>query len=174
MLVLLNLIMITFMSCATVYKNQNPTGQKFPSVSGESLDKQSFKIPEDFKDSIVLFLIGYKQNSQFDIDRWLIGLDMTKTKVDIYELPTIKGLFPRVIKSSINNGMRSGIPEEIWKNVITIYKDGATIQKFTGNENGLNARVILLNEKGVVSYFYDRGFAVPALNQLRENIKKFE
>ncbi|MFT5294627.1 MAG: hypothetical protein ACI9YH_000633, partial [Colwellia sp.] len=56
-------------------------------------------------------LVGYKQNSQFDIDRWLIGLDMTETKVDAYEIPTIQGLFPRMFSTLIDNGMRKGIPK---------------------------------------------------------------
>ena len=50
--------------------------------------------------------------------------------------------------------------------VITIYEDGERIQAFTGNEKPNNARVVLLNRKGEVAYFYDRGFSVAALNEL--------
>jgi len=54
--------------------------------------------------------------------------------------------------------------------VITIYRDGSVIQEFTGNENGNNARVLVIDENGKVIYFYDRGFAVSALNQLRQKL----
>jgi hypothetical protein len=153
--------------CSTNYANQSITGQPFPSVNGESLEQNIVNIPEDFKGNNTLLLIGYKQNSQFDIDRWLIGLDMTITEVDVYEIPTIQGLFPRMFRTVIDNGMRAGIPKSLWKGVITVYQDGEKVQAYTGNENPNNARVVLLNENGIVIYMYDDGFSVEALNQVR-------
>lgn len=136
-------------------------------VKGQSLEGKNVLIPDDFKGSKSLLLFGYKQDSQFDIDRWLIGLDMTQTTVNVYEIPTIQGMFPRMFSTFIDSGMRSGIPKELWKGVITIYQDGEKVQKFTGNQKPNNARVMLLDEHGYVLYFYDRGFSVPALNELR-------
>jgi hypothetical protein len=122
--------------------------------------------------SNVVLLLGYEQDSQFDIDRWLIGLDMTETKIKAYEIPTIQGLLPRMFQSAIDDGMRKGIPKELWGGVITIYGDGAKVQKFTGNENPNNARVLLLDQMGKVVYFHDRGFSVQALNELRDKINQ--
>ncbi|MCV2883505.1 hypothetical protein OE749_02180 [Aestuariibacter sp. AA17] len=168
----LSLLICIFLlsGCATQYPNQNVQGQRFPNVTGESLEGKPYTIPSDFSGKPVLFLIGYKQDSQFDIDRWLIGLDMTKTAIDVYELPTIQGLAPRMFQTTINDGMRAGIPKPLWKGVITIYAGGESVQAFTGNQNPNNARVALLDEEGVVRWFYDEGFAVPALNALRETI----
>lgn len=159
------------LACSSTYPNKNIVGQDFPSVTGESLNKQAVNIPEAFAGKPVLFLIGYKQNSQFDIDRWLIGLDMTQTNIDVYELPTIQGVFPRMISTMIDNGMRKGIPETLWNNVITIYGDGDKIQALTGNTNPNNARVVLLDENSNIRYFYDQGFSVNALNSLNALIK---
>ena len=159
-------------ACSSQYTNQLPLNKNFPNVSGESLSGKVWDIPKEMSGRKVLFLIGYKQDSQFDIDRWLIGLDMTNTKVEVYELPTIKGMFPRMFKQKINTGMKRGIPQMLWKSVITIYKDGEKVQKFTGNENPNNTRVILLNPKGRIIYFYDKGFSVYALNNLREIINE--
>jgi hypothetical protein len=117
-----------------------------------------------------LLLIGYKHKSQFDIDRWLIGLNMTKTQIDIYEIPAIQGIFPRMFSNMIDNSMREGIPKASWKDVITIYEGGEKIQAFTGNNIPKNARVILLNTDGTILHFYDQGFSVLALNQLRSVI----
>ena len=169
-IILLLFISFTFFGCATTYTNKNPLGEKFPSVSGESLEKEEIKMPEYFKDSKVILLLGYKQDSQFDIDRWLIGLDQTNTTLKTYEIPTIQGLFPRMFSTFIDEGMRRGIPKELWGGVITVYSDGAELQEFTGNENPNNARVLLLDEDGKVIYFFDRGFSVFALNELREKI----
>ncbi len=160
------LLLIT--GCSTTYPNRNPTGEVFPQASGQSLEQQDYRLPDDILGESVVLLLGYKQDSQFDIDRWLIGLDMTETAVTAYEIPTIQGLFPRMFQTSIDNGMRSGIPKELWGGVITVYEDGAAIQEFTGNENPNNARVMLLDSQGTIIYFYDRGFSVAALNALRQ------
>ncbi|MBU0476000.1 MAG: hypothetical protein KKF62_17780 [Bacteroidetes bacterium] len=167
---LIVLIALSVVGCSTTYTNRNPVGEIFPTVSGESLEKIEIEMPQYFNGSKVILLLGYKQDSQFDIDRWLIGLDQTETKAKIYELPTIQGLFPRMFSTFIDNGMRKGIPKELWGGVITIYRDGSVVQEFTGNENGNNARVLVIDENGKVIYFYDRGFAVSALNQLRQKL----
>lgn len=164
------LISLSLAACSTTYPNKNPAGEMFPSVTGTSLEGEQRQIPEDFAGEPVLFLIGYVQNAQFDIDRWLIGLDMTRTQVATYELPTIQGMVPRMISSQIDNGMRKGIPEELWRIVITIYEDGEKVQAFTGNTNPNNARVALLDEQGKIVYFYDRGFSVAALNAVRAEL----
>jgi len=160
------LVALSFFGCATTYTNRDPVGEMFPTVSGETLEKIEVEMPKYFNGSKTILLIGYKQDSQFDIDRWLIGLDQTKTKAKVYELPTIQGMLPRMFSTFIDNGMRKGIPKELWGGVITIYRDGSIIQEFTGNENGNNARVLLIDENGKIIYFYDKGFSVSALNKV--------
>ena len=161
------MILIFLTGCSATLPNRDILGQQFPSVSGQSLEENTVNIPGDFKEEFTLLLIGYKQNSQFDIDRWLIGLDMTETQISVYEIPTIKGLFPKMFSAMIDNGMRDGIPKSLWKGIVTVYDDGDTVQEFTGNENPNNTRVVLLDKNGVVQYFYDEGFSVAALNELR-------
>lgn len=70
----------------------------------------------------------------------------------------------------IDNGMRKGIPKSLWKGVITIYSDGQQIQELTGNTNPNNARAVLLDEQGTIIYFYDQGFSVDALNDVRDKL----
>ena len=131
---------------------------------------KGYTIPTNFSGEKILLLVGFKRKSQFDIDRWTIGLDQTKTRVKTIELPATQGWFPILFNDMIDNGMRNGIPNEFWKDVITVYDDGETVQQFTGNQNPLNCRVILLDSSGKVIFFNDRGFSVKALNQLREKI----
>ncbi len=166
----LSLVSIMLFGCSTTYVNRNPVGENFPAVKAQTLTEEERELPGYFKGSNVVLLLGYKQDSQFDIDRWLIGLDMTETKIKAYEIPTIQGLIPRMFKGTIDDGMRKGIPKELWGGVITIYGDGAAVQEFTGNQNPNNARVLLLDKDGKVVYFHDRGFSVQALNELRDKI----
>lgn len=159
---------VSLLACSTQYPNQQLTGKLLVEFSGTSLDNRAHKIPNDFLGQKTLLLFGYKQDSQFDIDRWLIGLDMTQTDIPVYEIPTIQGMFPRMFSTQIDDGMRGGIPKELWKGVITVYDDGDKVQRFTGNERPNNARVVLIDDKGEVIYFYDRGFSVDALNRVRQ------
>lgn len=157
--------------CASYnYPEQVQLGDKMISVSGESLDGKKVNIPEDFVGEKTLLLFGFIHKSQFDIDRWLIGLDMTDTRVNIYEIPTLKGVFPQLFSRFIDDAMREGIPKEIWRDVVTVYQDGDEVQTFTGNQNPKNARVMLLDENGRVLHFYNRGFSVDALKALRKHL----
>jgi cytochrome oxidase Cu insertion factor (SCO1/SenC/PrrC family) len=78
---------------------------------------------------------------------------------------------PRMFSTFIDEGMRKGIPKELWKGVITVYEDGDKIQRYTGNQNPNNARVMLLDAEGKILYFYDRGFSVDALKSVRNLVK---
>lgn len=152
--------------CSTTYERRDPTGEVFPSVVGTALDDKEWRLPEDFAGAPVLILVGYKQDSQFDIDRWLLGLREAKVRVRVYEVPTIPGLAPRIFSGYIDAGMRSGIPSEDWGGVITLYGDAAEVARFTGNENSLPARVLLLDATGKVVFFHDRGYSLGTLGKL--------
>ena len=171
-LAIVSIIFFLMTGCSSQYPNTSPTGKQFPAVTGTSLEQANVDIPNIAAGKPALFLIGYKQNSQFDIDRWFIGLDMKEVDIVAYELPTIAGMFPRMFSPFIDEGMRKGIPKELWGGVITIYKDGDKVQAFTGNQNPNNARAVLVDANGKVVYFHDRGFSVSALNQLIETLNK--
>ena len=96
-------------------------GGPFPSVVGEGLDKRTVRIPEDFSGKATVLLIGYTQRAQFDIDRWILGLLQLESPARIVELPTIAGMAPTILQDVISNGMRSGIPEEDWGSVVTVF-----------------------------------------------------
>lgn len=169
-----NLIVLTafFFGCGSTVPNRVPEGEQFPAVRGKSLDGQEFALPDTFKGTQVILIVGYEQNTQFDIDRWGIGLFTTDLNLPpVYEIPTIPGLIPSLFKEQIDRGMRKGIPKESWKDVVTVYGgDGKKLAEWTGTENPRNARIILLNKEGKVIWFYDRGYGLPPLQALREKL----
>lgn len=144
-------------------------GRPFPTVRGTSLDDKPWTIPGDLlalpenQGRPVLLLIGYKQDAQFDIDRWMVGLMQIKTPVSFYEVPTIDGMAVSAFGNAIDDGMRRGIPAENWGVVITVYREAGRITDFTGTQNGNNARVVLVGQDGAVAWFHDRGFSPQAL-----------
>ena len=160
------LLLFMFVSCAGVIKNQDTEGMKFPQVIGTSLSGIKTQIPLDLGRDFQLLLIGYKQKSQFDIDRWLIGLEMAEAKIMINELPVLGSWFPTFLRKKIDGGMKNGIPSGLWKNVITVYDDAEIIKKFLGTENPNNARVILLGPDKKVVLHFDDGFSTKSLMKM--------
>ena len=151
--------------CSSSIPNRNPVGEAFPSVEGKSLEKAATRLPEDLAGKPAVLLIGYKQKTQFDIDRWLMGLLQagvgTEVDVQLLEIPTIPGLLPTMASGWIDNGMRSGIPEEDWGAVVTLYGDAAEpVARMTGTENGRLARIVVLDPEGRVVWFDDAGYGV--------------
>ena len=142
-------------SCGTTYPRRDPVGQPFPEVRGESLDGEEVALPDALAGGPAVLFVGYEQESQFDIDRWLLGLDQAGVAARVLELPTIPGLGGRVASRWIDRGMRKGIPKEDWAGVVTLYRDAAPVARFLGNENPMPARVVLLDASGRVAGFHD-------------------
>nr|WP_136251794.1 hypothetical protein [Ningiella ruwaisensis] len=170
-LLLVSALLLSACSSYT-YDQQVELNTQLINIEGEALDGTPVSLPDDIIGQPAVLLFGYVHRSQFDIDRWLIGLDQTQTDVAIYELPAIKNPFARMFADNIDDSMREGIPRELWSDVITIYKDGDKVQRYTGNIKPKNARVLLVDAQAKVVYFYDRGFSVAALNELRQTLNQ--
>lgn len=155
-------------ACSSTHPRRDPTGEVFPSVRGTSLDGEETALPQSLAGSPALLVVGYRQSSQFDIDRWLLGLDQSGLRIRTLELPTIPGWLPGLFSGSIDGGMRRGIPREDWSAVVTLYDDADDVARFTGNDEGLPARVLLLDAEGRVTFFHDRGYSVGSLQALAE------
>jgi hypothetical protein len=155
-------------SCSSSCPRRDPTGERFPRVQGQSLDGVAVVLPDAVLGAPCVLLIGYRQNSQFDLDRWLLGLSESQTKVRAYEVPTLPGLLPGMFSGFIDGGMRRGIPQQDWGSVVTVYGDADKICAFTGNADGLPGRILLLDRDGAVAFFHDRGYSVGALRKLQQ------
>ncbi len=152
-------------ACQSTLPNQNPVGESFPRVSGEDLTGETVALPVE---GPAVYLVGYKQNAQFDADRWILGILQAGLDLPLYEVPTLKGLFPRVFGNMIDEGMRSGIPEGDWQSVVTLYGENASqIARFTGTENGRNMRVLVVDGEGQVRWFHDDGYSARVMLELQ-------
>lgn len=140
--------------------NRDPIGEIFPTVVGQSLEAVRTEIPADFAGTPAVLLVGYEQEAQFDLDRWLMGLIQAEVDARLVEIPTIPALVPSLISGWIDDGMRSGIPREDWGSVVTLYGRGAEpVARLTGTERGRLARVLVLDMDGKIVWFDDRGFS---------------
>ena len=153
-------------SCSTTWPRRDPSGEQLPQVTGTSLASAEVTLPDVASGEPLLLLIGYVQDAQFDLDRWLLGLDQLGWATKSYEVPTMPGMLPRMFRGFIDNGMRSGIPEEDWAAVVTVYREADKLAAFTGNEGTRNGRILLLDGAGKVVFYHDRGYSVSALKRL--------
>jgi hypothetical protein len=132
------------------------------------------QLPAELLGAPALILIGFEMETQFDLDRWILGAQQADLKVKVLELPTIPGLLPGLFAVAIDNGMRRGIPREDWPSVVTVYDDAGILERFVGSEDPLPGRVLLLDATGKVVYFHDRGFSATALGQVAEKLRSLQ
>lgn len=161
------LVVLLSGACSTSWPNRNPTGETFPTVTGQSLEKTEVTLPEAYRGRPALYMVGYVQATQFDLDRWAIGLTQIGYPCRVVEVPTIPGAIPSMLQGTIDDGMREGIPSEDWASVVTLYGDAARpVAEFTGNENPRNGRILLIDADGNVAWFWDQGFSAKRLMEL--------
>lgn len=160
------------LGCSRTVERVAPIGETFPAVEAERLSGEALEIPAGLAGEPALLLVGYVQDAQFDIDRWLLGLAQAGTPVKVVEVPTIRGWVPNVFSNMIDSGMRRGIPEEDWRSVATVYGDAGTIVDFLGNEEPLSARVVLLDAEGRVVWMHDDGYSASKLLELDERVRE--
>lgn len=163
-------VILSLASCTVSYPNRNPVGETFPVVSGKSLHDDVVDLPAAVSGAPAILMVGYEQNTQFDLDRWTIGFSMADAKVKVVEVPVIPAWFPSMFLTGIiDNGMRKGIPEEDWGSVVTLYgSEAKKVAEFTGTQNGRNGRILLLDDRGKVTWFWDQGFSASRLKELLE------
>jgi hypothetical protein len=174
--IILIAVVASLASCTVSYPNRNPIGETFPVVSGKSLHDDVVDLPAAVSGSPAILMVGYQQNTQFDLDRWTIGFTMADAKVRVVEVPVIPAWFPTMfLQGTIDNGMRGGIPQEDWGNVVTLYgSEAKKVAEFTGTANGRNGRILLLNDRGEVTWFWDEGFSASRLKELLEKASSTE
>lgn len=164
---LLALVAPLLPACSGPRLASDPVGQRLPSVAGETLAGERLTLPDDLAGRPAVLLVGFEQEAQFDADRWLFGLLQSGTPARLLEVPTIPGLFGRAFGGMIDGGMRSGIPEEDWPSVLTLYGESAqSLKAFTGADGGRNMHVLALDPDGFVRWHHARGFSAGTLLEL--------
>ncbi len=142
-------------------------GRMFPSVAGRSLAGESVRIPEALAGAPVVLLVAYRRGTQPDTDRWIEVLRRDLPAVRFLELPTIPNVVWRPLAGWIDSGMRRGVPQAMWPNVVTLYEEGGVVRGFLGDAGGLTTHVALLDAAGRVAWFHAGGYGPEAAADLR-------
>ncbi|MEM8546639.1 MAG: hypothetical protein AAGF46_00625, partial [Pseudomonadota bacterium] len=100
---------------------------------------------------------------------WLLGILQAEIDVRLLEVPTIPGAMASLASGFIDDGMRSGIPREDWKVVVTVYGSAAKpIAALTGTTNGNIARIVVLDAEGTIIWFDDTGYSARKVLALKD------
>lgn len=172
LLILSSVSILCSLGCTRSVTNPSVTNEQlFPTVRGETLTKEEVILPDKFRGSPTVLLVGYEQKAQFDIDRWILGLLQADVPVKIVEVPTIAGMMPEMVQGFISSGMRKGIPEADWASVVTVFGDAHKIIQLLGNEKPMVAHVVLLDKSGRVRWTAASGYSASQILALKDLVR---
>jgi hypothetical protein len=144
----------------------DPVGKRLQSISGETLSRLKICFPENLAGSPAVLLVAYRRGTQHDLDRWIEFLSLKAPQFIWYEVPTIPSLIWRRFAGWIDSGMRSGVTQDKWPRVVTLYGDAAKLRDFVG-DNGRNlTHLVVLSSDGTVVWFNPNGYSEEAASEL--------
>ncbi len=143
---------------------------RFPHVEGSNLEGERFALPSDFKGELNVVLVAFKREQQSDVDSWMPALKtMAGARGDlrIYEIPTL-GRRYRLMRSFIDRGMRSGIPDQAVRSAtITLYIDKSPFRKALKLADEDRIYVLLVDRDGRVHWRADGRFDEKSAAELK-------
>jgi len=144
-------------------------GTKFPEISSETLAGTKIILPNDARGNITLITIAFKHGTQQQLDTWLnpfLEEFGTTPGFTFYEIPMLASTV-KPFAFRIDGGMRSGIPEEKHKNVMTYYGNYTEYMGVLHIDDVTLGYAFLLDQEGVIRW-HGEGFATK--DMIREMI----
>ncbi|WP_370227480.1 hypothetical protein [Cognatishimia sp.] len=123
----------------------------FPTLTSEDLNGKTHTLPSGLPGDPTIVFIAYKQRQQAAVNTWInaLGLDPSRG-AEFVELPVV-GSGARLMKSVIDNGMRSGIVDRNMRaRTITIYESAASVNAPLGFSGRNQIRVLIVTQSGEV------------------------
>jgi hypothetical protein len=145
-------------------------GKKFPKITAYSLAKTEVTLPDMVNGKVTLVAIAFVREAQELIDSWSIPFENTFPNRDRYayfEIPML-GRFWNLFRSSIDGGMRAGIPLEKHTNVLTYYGNYKEYTRYLFIEDIKNGYVFLLDKEGVIRF---RGIGIASERDIGKMIE---
>jgi hypothetical protein len=134
-------------------------GARFPTVHGIALSHDDVVIPDDLAGEMAVLLVSFRRTMQADMDQWLDFLWRRSPDLPVYEVPCMLSNIWRPAIHALESAMRAIVPHRLWPNVVNVYDHGCRVRDFLGDNGSQHARVILIDEKGIVCWFSGDGFS---------------
>ena len=123
----------------------------FPALSFDDLNGDPHSLPAGLPGDPTIVFIAYKRNQQPAVNTWInaLGLDPSRG-AEFVELPVV-GANARMMRSFIDNGMRSGIVDrDLRARTITIYENASVVNRPLGFSGRNQIRVLIVKQSGEV------------------------
>ena len=147
MLLTLRLFLVIFLFWVPVAQAE----AKFPSLISDDLNGVSHSLPDGLPGDPTIVFIAYKRGQQPAVNTWVdaLGLDPDRG-AEFVELPVV-GSNARLMRSVIDNGMRSGIVDRaLRERTITIYENASVVNRPLGFSGRNQIRVLIVKRDGSV------------------------
>lgn len=140
----------------------------FPTVTADDLNGDSKTLPADLPGDVTIVFIAYKQNQQDDVNSWVYGLGLDPYRgPEFVEVPVV-GSAARMMRSFVDNGMRSGITDTAMRaRTITLYESPTLVNDPLGFSGRNEIRVLLVRKSGEVLWSTSGPATVGGLDALR-------
>jgi len=125
--------------------------ETFPTYTSKDLNFREVTIPAEFPGETTIVFIAYKQRQQPAINAWVtaLGLD-PEIGAEFVELPVV-GEATKLIRSTVDNGMRSGIVNTALRaRTITLYENASNVNDALGFSGRNEIRVLLVKRDGEI------------------------
>ena len=123
----------------------------FPTLTTNDLNGRSVTFPTQLPGSPTIVFIAYKQRQQASISAWIEKLGLQENSGPAWvEIPVI-GRGASLMRSIIDNGMRSGIPSSAVRGkTFTVYSSRNAFNRALGISNTKQIYVALVDPDGTV------------------------
>lgn len=130
-------------------------GMKLPELKDKALDGAITSLPGDVRGYVTAIAFAFKRESQAEIDEWLaaVGEELSDARqFRMYEVPMMGGGLVKLLRGTINNGMKGATPPARRRFIIPFYGDIDAYARKLGMEDRGVVYVLLLDKGGVIRW----------------------
>lgn len=130
-------------------------GMRLPGLEDKALDGAVVKLPDDARGYVGVVAFAFKRESQADIDEWLaaVGEELSDARqFRMYEVPMMGGGLVKLLRGTINNGMKGATPPARRRFIVPFYGDIDAYARKLGMEDRGVVYVLLLDKGGVIRW----------------------
>lgn len=147
---------------------QDADTRRFPIVTGNNLEGDSFTLPADFESPYNVVLLVFTQEQQFDVNTWLPALEtLPADAAKVYEVPTL-GEFSMPMRMMTDYWMRTGIEDQATREVtITLYLDVQTFIETLEIPDTDSIYTLLVDREGHIYWQTEGPYSESAFQELQ-------
>jgi hypothetical protein len=148
------------------------SGTTMPELKGEYLTGEKAVMPAAAHGKIALFALGFSYESRYPVEDWTNEFRKhygSNPATVFYEVPMIGG-FGRLGRWFIDSGMRRATPQNLHRNVITVYGGTGPWKERLSVGDEKAAYLILLDRNGVVRWHHSGKFDESAFAALKSAV----